>query len=288
MVFEQIERLKQDYTDKSVIVDSDRPELRRFQGMRGIVKTVNMSGRALVEFDAHQNIGWYDIDLDYLKVVDTPTDSTEPEQSPAKAPKPAAKAQGSSVADILAAARGQQSDAKPAPAAKKRSPAKTQAPTKKAAQPPAKKAGGMSVSDILAAARGKDAATASESADKPEAKPIEKKPTKATTKSRNQCPCRISWPPHAGSSRRKLLPHRLRLPPPTDPLRNLPMISRAPRTKVRRSLANPHPHRRQWTTSLPPVESAMASAWSPLCFGIRCEQGSTARRAQHPKGCSGL
>ncbi len=27
----------------------------------GVIKTVNMSGRALVEFDGHNNIGWYDI-----------------------------------------------------------------------------------------------------------------------------------------------------------------------------------------------------------------------------------
>ncbi len=74
MVFEHIEKLKQDYTDKSVVVDSDRPELRRFQGMQGTVKTVNMSGRALVQFDAHQNTGWYDIDVDYLKVVDAPAE----------------------------------------------------------------------------------------------------------------------------------------------------------------------------------------------------------------------
>ena len=51
-----------------------------------------MSGRALVEFaDYYLNIGWFDIDLDYLKVVDKP----EPkQQSPAakKAPaKPAPK-----------------------------------------------------------------------------------------------------------------------------------------------------------------------------------------------------
>jgi len=36
----------------------------------GLVRTVNMSGRALVEFDAYDNIGWYDIEVDYLKVVD--------------------------------------------------------------------------------------------------------------------------------------------------------------------------------------------------------------------------
>ena len=54
MVFEQIEKLKRDYTDKFVEVDASRPELARFKNITGQVKTVNMSGRALVEFDA-----WY-------------------------------------------------------------------------------------------------------------------------------------------------------------------------------------------------------------------------------------
>ncbi|MBM4094835.1 MAG: hypothetical protein FJ276_36310, partial [Planctomycetes bacterium] len=72
MVFRAIEKLQREYTDKYVVVDDQRPELRRFSGMTGIVKTVNMSGRALVQFDGNNNIGWYDIDLDFLKVVDAP------------------------------------------------------------------------------------------------------------------------------------------------------------------------------------------------------------------------
>src|SRR5690348_6323711 len=72
MVFQQIEQLKQQYTDKYVIVDGTRPELARFKGQTGRIRTVNMNGRALVEFDAHSNIGWYDIALDFLKVIDQP------------------------------------------------------------------------------------------------------------------------------------------------------------------------------------------------------------------------
>ena len=114
MVFEQIERLKQEYTDKYVVIASDRPELQRFQGLTGIVKTVNMNGRALVQFDARENIGWYDIELDFLKVVEEPL-ATPPserrEVKPAAKAAPAkpspAPAKGASVADILAAARGQ-------------------------------------------------------------------------------------------------------------------------------------------------------------------------------------
>jgi len=33
-----------------------------FAALTGSVKTVNMSGRALVEFDGYNNIGWFDID----------------------------------------------------------------------------------------------------------------------------------------------------------------------------------------------------------------------------------
>ncbi len=76
---EQIERLKRDYTDKFVKVTGSRPDHARFVGSVGQVKTVNMNGRALVEFaEHHRDIGWYDIDLDFLKVVTKPT-ATEPE-----------------------------------------------------------------------------------------------------------------------------------------------------------------------------------------------------------------
>jgi hypothetical protein len=149
-VFQHIERLKAEYTDKYVVVDETRPELRRFAQMTGTVKTVNMSGRALVQFDAESFEGWIDIDVDYLKVVDAPP--PKPEKSadkktakptaakPTAAKKPAAKAAaGSSVNDILAAARAGAAP-KPKPAGDK----------------PAK----MSVQDMLAAARGKKPAEA--------------------------------------------------------------------------------------------------------------------------------
>src|SRR5689334_21887433 len=75
-----IEQLKQDFTDKYVVVDAARPELKRFDGYVGQVKTVNMNGRALVQFDAWNNIGWYDIGLDYLKVVPKPEASAADEK----------------------------------------------------------------------------------------------------------------------------------------------------------------------------------------------------------------
>src|SRR6185437_9859496 len=93
MVFDQIEKLKREYTDKYVVVDAGRPDLARFRGITGRIKTVNMSGRALVEFDACNNIGWYDIALDFLKVVDQPPPKpAESHEKPAKKEAPAAGA----------------------------------------------------------------------------------------------------------------------------------------------------------------------------------------------------
>ena len=127
-MFEVIERLKAEWTDKFVVIDSPAPELARFAATTGIVKTVNMNGRCLVEFDQFNNIGWYDIDPAYLKVVPKPL------------PKPAAE-----------------SKPKPAKAAAaKEAPAKA-AP--KAAPKPAT-GGKPSTADILAAARAKKAAAA--------------------------------------------------------------------------------------------------------------------------------
>ena len=161
MVFEHIEKLKREYTDKYVVVDASQPELRRFEGQTGMIKTINMNGNALVEFDGFNSIGWYDIGLDFLKVVDKPLPKEEPKKkaAPAKKPaakapadsgeKPAAKAGGSkmSVAEMLAAARGEKggeaTDSAPAPAAKKEAPAKPATDPKK-----------MSVAEMLAAARG--------------------------------------------------------------------------------------------------------------------------------------
>ncbi|HEY6565835.1 MAG TPA: hypothetical protein VIY86_15230, partial [Pirellulaceae bacterium] len=150
MVFEDIEELKRVYTDKYVVVDDTLPELRRFRGQTGLVKTVNMSGRALVMFDAFANIGWYDIDVGSLKFVDKPLpkETVKEEKKPVAKPvaNPAAAAGkpavgGTSTADILAAARGGKAGA---PAAK------PPAANPKAAKPAA---GQPNVSDILAAAR---------------------------------------------------------------------------------------------------------------------------------------
>ena len=93
MVFDRIEKLKQNYANQYVMVDASRPELARFRDLTGQVKTVNMSGRALVEFDTNSNnIGWYDIELDFLKVVNKPAPKPDEKKAkPAAAKKSGAK-----------------------------------------------------------------------------------------------------------------------------------------------------------------------------------------------------
>jgi len=190
-VFDQIEKLKRDLTDKYVVVVAAVPELMRFDGHVGQVKTVNMNGRALVEFDAWNNIGWYDIELDYLKVVPKPEATAEAKQPEAKreaAPKavPAAPVSGEKKLSPLEMARMQGAakggaakppGEKPAPAGgAKKSTAEILAAARAKAAPAAGEkpspapAAKMSTADILAAARAKKAA---EAAAAPTAAPVE-------------------------------------------------------------------------------------------------------------------
>ena len=94
MLPQEVEKLKRQYTDQYVVVQAGRPELARFKGLVGQVKTVNMSERALVEFDADNNHGWFDIEPALLTIVDKPPPKPveKPEKKAAAAkPKPAAK-----------------------------------------------------------------------------------------------------------------------------------------------------------------------------------------------------
>jgi hypothetical protein len=124
------EQLKKEWTDKYVVVDEKTPELKRFSGLTGTVKTINMNGRALVEFDGAVDIGWYDIDPSFLKVVSEPLKKKAPEKhekpaAAAAAPKPAAAAPaGEKKLSPLELARQQGAAAKAAgeAAAKKPSP----------------------------------------------------------------------------------------------------------------------------------------------------------------------
>jgi hypothetical protein len=63
------EALKQEWTDRYVEVNPDRPELKRFAGVIGRVVTVNHNNKALVDF---QDGGWYDITAseEYLRKLD--------------------------------------------------------------------------------------------------------------------------------------------------------------------------------------------------------------------------
>jgi hypothetical protein len=176
VAMESIEKLKKQYTDKYVVVDASVPELARFRAAVGQVKTVNMSGRALVEFDQYANTAWYDIDLDFLKVVPKPEPKpAEAKKAPEKAAAPAAaKPAAAKPAAAAPAAAGKQSTADILAAARaKKGAAPAAAPAAKAEAPAAKPAGGKpSTADILAAARGKAAApAAAPAAKKPEPKP---------------------------------------------------------------------------------------------------------------------
>jgi hypothetical protein len=110
MSIELAEQLKKDFTDKYVVVSEGVAELRRFDGLTGTVKTVNMSGRALVEFEGTEDIGWYDIDPAYLKVVDAPVKKKAPAAKPAEKTeanaKPAAKKTGGKSPLEMARAQG--------------------------------------------------------------------------------------------------------------------------------------------------------------------------------------
>ena len=161
-MFDQIEKLKQDLTDKYVVVNAAVPELMRFDGHVGQVKTVNMNGRALVQFEAWNNIGWYDIDVDSLQVVPKPAPAAEEKKHDAKgaaAPKAAAKpvpAAGEKKLSPIEMAR-MQGAAKPG-AASATPPGDKPAPTAGAAS--------KSTADVLAAARGAKAPPPAEGAAK--------------------------------------------------------------------------------------------------------------------------
>ncbi len=55
---EQHDALKREWTDQFVLVNPERPELKRFQGIVGRVITVNWNNKAVIDF---QDGGWYDI-----------------------------------------------------------------------------------------------------------------------------------------------------------------------------------------------------------------------------------
>ena len=67
--FGQVDQLRREWIDQYVLVNADRPELKRFEGIVGRVVTVNYNGKALIDF---QDGGWYDISAssEFLTRVD--------------------------------------------------------------------------------------------------------------------------------------------------------------------------------------------------------------------------
>jgi len=128
MSIEAAEQLKKDLTDRFVVVKNGVPELKRFQGLTGKVRTVNMNGQALVEFDNAVDISWYDVDPAFLKVVDEPVKKEKPaaanKDAPARKPAPAKPAGKSplEMARAQGAAQAGGADAAEKPAGKKLSP----------------------------------------------------------------------------------------------------------------------------------------------------------------------
>ncbi|GIW82747.1 MAG: hypothetical protein KatS3mg105_4554 [Gemmatales bacterium] len=63
------DKLMREWTDQYVMVNPEKPELKRFEGIVGRVVTVNYNNRAVVDFC---DGGWYDIPAssEYLRKID--------------------------------------------------------------------------------------------------------------------------------------------------------------------------------------------------------------------------
>ena len=92
MSIQRAEQLKRDWTDQFVVVRKGVPELRRFDGFVGQVKTVNMNCRLLIQFDTPADISWYDIDPQFVSAVNLAerNPQAETETPPLQTPPPAA------------------------------------------------------------------------------------------------------------------------------------------------------------------------------------------------------
>jgi hypothetical protein len=76
MDFESSARLRREWTGKSVMLAVETPRLARFAGRTGVVRTVNQNGKALVEFEGTDDIGWYDISPEHLRLVEAESSDT--------------------------------------------------------------------------------------------------------------------------------------------------------------------------------------------------------------------
>jgi hypothetical protein len=86
------EEIKREWTDHFVEVNSERAELKRFEGIVGRVVTVNRGLKALVDF---QDGGWYDIaaSTDYLRKLN-PAEAKAKYDAKANSAQPIPEKQG--------------------------------------------------------------------------------------------------------------------------------------------------------------------------------------------------
>ena len=116
MLPERVERLRHEYTDQYVVIEGGVPEQVRFKGKVGQVRTINLNGRALVEFEGDR--GRYDLELDYLKVVDKPKPKAPPAKAKAASKDPEKKPAPKEKLSELELARQKKEAEKPKPAKK--------------------------------------------------------------------------------------------------------------------------------------------------------------------------
>lgn len=175
MSIELAEQLKRDLTDKYVIVEKGVPELRRFMGLTGRVKTVNMNGQVLVQFDHPVDIGWYDINPGYLKVVDAPLKKEPAPHAEEKKANPApATAPAKPVAPVAEGGK----KLSPLELARQQAAAKAAGGAAPAAAAPAKKLSPLELARQQGAGKKAEAAPAAvPEAAAPEA-PVEEAPAK--------------------------------------------------------------------------------------------------------------
>jgi hypothetical protein len=67
--FSALDELRREWIDQYVLVNRERPELKRFGDTVGRVISVNYNGKALIDF---QDGGWYDITAssEFLRKLD--------------------------------------------------------------------------------------------------------------------------------------------------------------------------------------------------------------------------
>jgi hypothetical protein len=86
------EALKREWTDQFVLVNPERPELKRFAGIVGRVVTINQNNKALIDF---QDGGWYDVtaSTEHLTKLD-PTEARAKYDAKANSAQPHPEKQG--------------------------------------------------------------------------------------------------------------------------------------------------------------------------------------------------